>query len=360
MPPLIVSRADARWLRLVLVAAGLLLGVLAGEIFFRVVPFERVKYEIRYGHFSGNQVRRFLEYDPDLTFRNRRGTSFPDAGVSINAFGLRGPEIAIAKKPGVRRILCLGDSCTFGALHPYPELLQSALDERAPGAFEVLNAGVIGYTSVHGLRWLEQDLLALEPDVVTVYFGWNDMWREKDSAIRDWFRARVSGEPRPKFHSYFLEAVSRAKVFIENSLGRTSPQVPLPQYRQVLARFSVLGREHHFLPIYLTAPAGFDDDHTPAWLVEQGFLTRDDSAPALRRAYNEALVEVARQRHRPFVDLAKEIESWGGRRLFDDPDRDPIHPNDAGYRRIAVVLADEIVRLVGVTTTASTTASASR
>ena len=84
------------------------------------------------------------------------------------------------------------------------------------------------------------------------------------------------------------------------------------------------------------------------------------SPPALRRAYNEALVEVARQQHRPFVDLAKEIESWGGRRLFEDPDHDPIHPNDAGYRRIAVVLADEIVRLVGATTTASTTAYASR
>ena len=55
-----------RLAKLALVAGGLALGIVAGEIFFRLVPFERVKYEARYGHFSGNVVGRFLEYDPQL------------------------------------------------------------------------------------------------------------------------------------------------------------------------------------------------------------------------------------------------------------------------------------------------------
>jgi len=346
--------------KLALVAVGLVLGILAGEIFFRIVPFERVKYEARYGHFSGNVVGRFLEYDPRLTFRNRRGASFPDAGVTINSLGLRGPEITKEKRPDVRRVLCLGDSCTFGAAHPYPEILQRLLDERAPGRFEVLNGGVIGYTSLHGLQWLQSDLLALEPDVVTIYFGWNDLWREKDSAVREWFQQRVGGEPEPRFRSYFVEAVSRASVFLRNSLGTTSLQIPPPEYRSVLERFAALGRERGFLPVYLTAPSGFDDDHTPAWLVERGFVAANDSAPRLRRVYDDVVRDLGRREHLPVVDLADDIARSGGRRLFDDPDNDPIHPSDDGYKRIAKVLADEIVRLTNASPSRPTRASASR
>jgi len=342
-------------LRLALVAAGLMLGIAAGEALFRIIPFERVKYEIRYGHFSGNLVSRFLEYDPVLTFRNRRSASFPDAGVRINSLGLRGDEVSIVKPVGKLRVLCLGDSCTFGGLHPYPAILQSLLDRRAPGRFEILNAGVIGYTSLHGLEWLERDLASLRPDVVTLYFGWNDMWREKDSAVRAWFKSRVAGERPPWMRSYLWEAVSRALVFARNSFGFSQLQVTPDQYRAVLERFAAIGRERGFTPVYLTAPAGFDDDHTPDWLVQQGFVARGDSAPALRRAYNQVVIDVGARERLPIVDCAADFERGGGRALFEDPDRDPIHPNEQGYRRIAEALADELLRL-----NAPSSASASR
>lgn len=338
--------ARAGWAaRLALVALGTGLGLVAGEAFFRLVPFERVKYEVRYGHFSGNVVGRFLEYDPVLTFRNRRGASFPDTGVRINSLGLRGPEVAVAKPPGVRRVLCLGDSCTFGAAHPYPEILQQILDARAPGRFEVLNGGVIGYTSLHGLEWFERELSPLRPDVVTLYFGWNDMWREKDSAVRAWFKRRVAGEAAPRLRSYLWEAASRGLTYVESSFGRSSLQVPPEQYRAVLARFARLGRERGFEPVYLTAPSGFDGDRTPQWLVRQGFVARGDSAAQLRRTYNRIVVEVTERERLPLVDGAADFERSGGRALFGDPDYDPIHPNDAGYRRIAAALADRLLEL---------------
>jgi lysophospholipase L1-like esterase len=331
--------------RALLVAVGLLAGIAAGEVLFRVVPFERVKYEIRYGHFSGNQVSRLLEYDPVLTFRNRRSASFPDAGVEINSLGLRGPEIRDPKPPGRWRVVCLGDSCTFGAAHPYPQILQSMLDERAPGAFEIVNAGVIGYTSLHGLEWFERDLARLHPDVVTLYFGWNDMWREKDSAVRGWFKSRIAGEPRPWFRSYLWEAAQRSVVFLANTFGLSALQVPPEQYRAVLDRFAALGREQGFTVIYLTAPSGFDDDHTPQWLIDHGFVARGDSAPALRRTYNQIVAEAAAHEKSPLVDCAADFERSGGRALFADPGHDPIHPNGEGYRRIAAALAEELLRL---------------
>lgn len=330
-----------------LVAIGLVLALAAGEAAFRLVPFERWKYEVRYGHFSGNTVSRFLEYDPELTFRNRRGLH--DSGVDIDALGLRGPEVAVEKAPGEKRVLCLGDSCTFGGAHPYPEFLQAILDRRYdPGRVEVLNAGVIGYTSLHGLRWFRRDLEPLRPDVVVVYFGWNDMWRVFDSAIRDWFRRDVAGQGWP-FRSYLFEAAARSWSFLKNraQAGEVPLQVPPDRYRRILEEFADLGARDSFTTIYVAAPSGFDDDRTPQWMIDKGFVARGDSAPALRRRYNDVVREVAAARGLPLAACDVDFAAAGGRALFARPDEDPIHPNERGYQRIATVVADAIAASLG-------------
>lgn len=328
--------------RLALVLAGTCIALLAGEICFRLVPFERFKYEARYGHFSGNTVARFLEYDPVLTFRNRRGAADPDAQVQINALGLRGREISIAKPPGVTRIMCLGDSCTFGGGQPYPQMLQSMLDQRfGTGKFEVLNAGVIGYTSLHGLEWFRSELGHLQPDIVTVYFGWNDMWREKDSAIREWFQRRIAGQ-EPAVRSYLWEATWRSLSFLRNRLTPAADiplQIPPGRYRDVLEEFVRLAARDHFTAVLVTAPSG---DSTPDWLVEQGFVARGDSVASLRETYNQVVIDVARSRGAQLADCATAFRAAGSRALFERPDEDPIHPNEYGYRIIASTLADTI------------------
>jgi lysophospholipase L1-like esterase len=59
---------------------------------------------------------------------------------------------------------------------PYPARLEKALRAANPGrAVEVIPLAVPGYSSHQGLAWLRRDLAELQPDVVTLLFGWNDI-----------------------------------------------------------------------------------------------------------------------------------------------------------------------------------------
>lgn len=123
---------------------------------------------------SENCLRRSgslsLEFRPDCS-GVLRGTSF-----STNSAGMRGPEL---RDDGSIRILAVGDSCTWGWRvaqdQSYPAVLQRVLDGRTnPAPYQVLNAGVPGYTSYQGLVYLREKGLALKPGVIIAGFGFND------------------------------------------------------------------------------------------------------------------------------------------------------------------------------------------
>jgi lysophospholipase L1-like esterase len=115
----------------------------------------------------------------------------PTWEVTLDDRGFRGPGFSPSKRPSALRVVCLGDSWTFGAnvaqADAYPQQLQGLLHERFPAAdVEVLNLGVMGYTSYQGLVLLRREALALQPDVVVIAFGMNDSsvagFRDKDVA----------------------------------------------------------------------------------------------------------------------------------------------------------------------------------
>jgi lysophospholipase L1-like esterase len=99
----------------------------------------------------------------------------------INSLGMRGPEMAPEKAPGVYRILCVGGSTTFGSgasedHKTYPARLEHYLNERAPEGlrYEVGNCGVTGYTTAENLINLELRLVELDHDAILLYEGVND------------------------------------------------------------------------------------------------------------------------------------------------------------------------------------------
>jgi len=111
--------------------------------------------------------------------------------VRLNSEGYRDGEMAGRKPAPARRVVCLGDSWTFGMNvaqeQAYPQRLQALLRQALPGAeFEVLNRGVLGYSSYQGLELLRRKIVDWEPDVVVLGFAMNDAkvvgYRDKDMA----------------------------------------------------------------------------------------------------------------------------------------------------------------------------------
>gem|GEM_PF-1286914 len=168
------------------------------------------------------------EFDADIknprgTFRFHPGWMWeprPGAivqGDAINDEAYRGPEYPVART-GKFRVATLGDSSTFGFNLPekagWPRRLEGMLRESGVDA-EVLNFGVVGFTSIQGLELYRGKVRDYRPDVVVAAFGCcNDQFPQESGltdiaklqVIRPWsFRARMFLERYQTFR--FLDKV---------------------------------------------------------------------------------------------------------------------------------------------------------
>lgn len=125
------------------------------------------------GNLEIEEYPDFYIKDKDLFWRLEK------SAWEINSLGLRDREVAPKKEANTIRIICIGDSITYGWPAPldktYPRILEAKLKKERPDKrIEVLNAGVPGYTSYQGMLWLEKELINYSPDIVIAYFGVND------------------------------------------------------------------------------------------------------------------------------------------------------------------------------------------
>jgi lysophospholipase L1-like esterase len=121
----------------------------------------------------------FIIEDPLLMWALKPG--YKSGDVSISSRGFRDMEYGREKVDGVFRIFCLGDSSTFGYAVPqeltYHSLLEDRLNREQKNSgrhYEVINAGVLGYTSLQGLGMYRFRGAEFKPDLVTAYFGANE------------------------------------------------------------------------------------------------------------------------------------------------------------------------------------------
>jgi len=120
-----------------------------------------------------------------------------------NSRGFRDEDRPLSKPPGVRRLVCLGDSFTWGTgverEDAYPQRLERGLRRRRRETWEVLNLAKEGMNSVDEAALLAQEGLNYEPDAVLLGYVLNDSEDESSAKAR-----RAAGIAEARLSPAFL------------------------------------------------------------------------------------------------------------------------------------------------------------
>ena len=142
---------------------------------------------IRYLHLGGDWREHQIFTDNDFIPDPYLFWRINPENHLLNSKGFLGDEFSTIKPKDTFRIFCLGDSHTMGTRESSYSNELKDLFENATIAnirFEIINAGVSGYTSLQGLR-LCNEIMKYQPDLIIVCFGWNDSTSTKRLADKD-------------------------------------------------------------------------------------------------------------------------------------------------------------------------------
>ena len=282
--------------------------------------------------------------------------------LSTNAEHLRTETVGKMlepKRPGTIRIVCLGDSVTFGyrvpavwpnkpteydpEWLPFPMLLEKQLRAANPNRnIEVVTMAVPGYTSHQGLAWFRRDIDKFQPDLLIASFGWNDASLsdvpDREAIRTNWtsvaVRWLIDHSQAFAHATHWLRAREAAKAKAQTEPQAQAATRPRPvarvsqaEYLDNMLAIENLGRQRGAGVIVIAAPYRDHSSDAP----EADFMLQ----------YRHALGAATRQRGTPFLELRELTEDaypanegWFGER---------IHPNHMGHR----LLASELLKLIG-------------
>jgi len=130
----------------------------------------------------GSALTTFYRLDQDPASGLRIPRPLDHVGsIHVNSLGFRGPEIEQPKPVGRVRVAFLGGSTTFcgeasSFQATWPARVVASLAADAPDlAFDLVNAGGPGYSTAESLRNLQFRVAPLQPDLIVIYHGTNDL-----------------------------------------------------------------------------------------------------------------------------------------------------------------------------------------
>ena len=174
---------------------------------------------------------------------------------SINSQGFhQREEIPVKRIPGSLRIVCLGESTTFGSTDAtnYPAFLKRILETRAIGfrQYEVINAGVPGWLSDQVALRVQHQIAQFKPDVAILYVGWNDFQSYDPRlpvAIESSFALGFGLTPWRQYARSASKAVAILSAVYER---RSRPPTP-DDYREAEAHSTPPDQRYRFLVRHL-------------------------------------------------------------------------------------------------------------
>lgn len=150
---------------------------------------------------------------PYTLYELNPGWVSPSGKRRHNCLGFRGSEIVQPKPSSRFRVVCMGESSTYGTgidddSKTYPARLEAHLKRLSPDTdVEVINGGVGGYTSIENVLRLLFHVIPLSPDLVVYYYTHNDVHprnvprlsRDYQEYSRSWFEPPLNGGLRGWF-----------------------------------------------------------------------------------------------------------------------------------------------------------------
>jgi lysophospholipase L1-like esterase len=284
----------------------------------------------------------YIQEDPFLMWSLKPGRNYGDASVIINAQGLRGREYKIKKDRNVFRILCLGDSSTFGvhvqSQETYAALLEDRLNGESGGRtrYEVINAGVEGYTSCQGLAFYKLKGYEYAPDIVTFYFGWTDDKKkyslsdrqllQKDSDSMKALRADLENHLLLRLHAYriFRKYINRIFGKGENNTFEKVTRVPPEDYKENILELNRLCRQNKTALVLISPP-----------VAKEGFPL------GYVLPYRALLESISKEYGIPLVNIPEMTERSP---FYTTPFfLDSVHPNPLGHKIIMQKIHDNLI-----------------
>ncbi len=271
--------------------------------------------------------------DPELLWRFTPNAQW--GSVRINEHGFRTRSFTTVKEPGTRRLIALGDSCTAQGEPPYSDRLHDLLQQQSPTKerWEAFNMGVFGYSIEQGYRQFLNQGRHLQPDVVTLYFGWNDHWLyAKPDRLRLATRlspgqARLARFIQNRRLFGMLTRRIKAQAPAPEAKGRGF-RVPPEHYAETLSNLVLSIRSVGAQPLIITAARR---ELTPT-LVKTGHAEDPDVAEQAHDRYVEITRQVAESLQVPVLDLARDFSGPESDAYFS---KDGIHFENSGLQAIA-------------------------
>ena len=300
---------------------------------------------------ADEKQKSIFEGDPLLLWRlkpNLKNVVWDFTVLSTNAEGVRANYPTRTKPAGTFRIVCLGDSVTFGYRvppvwpdrpteydvnwMPFPMLLEKELRAANPNRLiEVFPLAVPGYTSQQGLAWLKRDIDKLRPDMVIASFGWNDASMsdtpDREAIRTDWWPVTVrSLIDRSQALAHATRWLRNRNAPTGKSQRRPQPRVSEYEYVGNIKSIVELARVRQLGVIVIGAP--YRDS------------TTNPGEAARMTKYRSHLRSSMEQANVPYLEVLEltEAASAANEGFFGEL----IHPNHIGHR----LLASELLELM--------------
>ena len=305
---------------------------------------------------QGGGLHHF-QYDELLGWANRPNseTIFAMAGdfkthIKINSKGLRDREYDYDKPEGIKRIVVLGDSYTWGLGVEANERFTEVLDDELLKNIQVINMGVSGYGNDQELLLLKNEGLKYRPDLVLVAFCGNDpadncnthhsYYYKPMFILNDDKELVLTNVPVPKNKLSFFESLEVYLYFHSHTVHFFADRILAGQYKFT---------EDQFIDPMNNRPTSTQERYnlTAAILKEIDTVAKTNNAKTLmvsvsaRTEITDFLVEFGKENNIPVLDLNIEFRKYAEKgeqlRLHEG------HWNANGHKLAAELIYNKLI-----------------